>query len=192
MQSINLLSWRKLERDKKKKHLRVYLFLCIIISLGMVITLNYYLKQLISNQLSRNSILQNEIKLLNDNEGKIKRLMSLNDELINKLLIIKGLQEDRVLSEQLFEELAKVLPKEIYLTELKKEKNIISLLGYSKANSPISSLLARMEHNFGFQGIKVSEITKTNNKLKRMQHQFLLNFNFQPSNQRKGFHAPQI
>ncbi len=158
----------------------------------MVITLNYYLKQLISNQLSRNSILQNEIKLLNDNEGKIKRLMSLNDELINKLLIIKGLQEDRVLSEQLFEELAKVLPKEIYLTELKKEKNIISLLGYSKANSPISSLLARMEHNFGFQGIKVSEITKTNNKLKRMQHQFLLNFNFQPSNQRKGFHAPQI
>jgi len=66
------------------------------------------------------------------------------------------------------------------------------LLGYSKANSPISSLLARNEHNFGFQGIKVSEITKTNNKLKRMQHQFLLNFNFQPSNQRKGFHAPQI
>lgn len=155
----------------------------------MVITINYCLKQLISNQIFRNSILQNEIKLLNDNEGKIKTLMSLNDELISKLLIIKGLQEDRVLADQLFEGLTKVLPQEIYLAELKKEKNRVSILGYSKANSQITHLLGRMEHIFWFQNIRVSEVKKINKKLKGMQRQFLLNFNVQPRNQRKSSHA---
>lgn len=77
------------------------------------------------------------------------------------MTIVQNLQATRGLTVHLFDELIKVLPDGVYLTQMKREGNRITLLGYSESNSNVSILMRNIEANPWIQEPELTEIKKS-------------------------------
>ena len=74
-----------------------------------------------------------------------KRALDADEKLIDtKIQVINELNSDRGSSLRLILDLMNSLPKEIWLTEFKLEKNSVSIKGNSMGSNPISDLMRSM------------------------------------------------
>lgn len=157
MTDINLLPWREARREKEKKEFNAYLALAVALAAFIVFLMNLYANSMITEQTSRNAILENEIKLLDKQLVEIKKLKELRQALITRMTIVQNLQATRTLTVRMFDELIRVLPDGVFLTQIEREGNKITLYGYAEANSNISELMRQIENN---QWIKKPELTE--------------------------------
>jgi type IV pilus assembly protein PilN len=144
---INLLPHR--EAARKRRRDAFYAALGMSALIGGVIAGAIYLwyAAQISNQQSRNLILQTEIKRL---EGQIKDIASLQAEIAAlraRQQAVEDLQADRNLPVYLLNELVKQLPDGVYILSLKQENQTVSLQGVAQSNERVSELLRNLANN---------------------------------------------
>jgi type IV pilus assembly protein PilN len=144
---INLLPHR--EAARKRRRDAFYAALGMSALIGGVIAGAIYLwyAAQISNQQSRNLILQTEIKRL---EGQIKDIASLQAEIAAlraRQQAVEDLQADRNMPVYLLNELVKQLPDGVYILSLKQENQTVSLQGVAQSNERVSELLRNLANN---------------------------------------------
>lgn len=176
MTSINLLPWRELKREQEKKQFNTLLLFALIFAVGVTFLFYYYSSSLVDGQTHRNQRLKEEITSFESQIVEIKRLKEVRDGLISRMMIIQGLQAKRTLTVHLFDELVKVLPDGVYLTEFKRENERITLIGYSESNSNISILMRRIEQNPWVEDPVLTEIKKNKDAVTAVNSEFNLSF----------------
>jgi len=144
---INLLPHREAARKRRRE--AFYAALGTSALIGGVIAGGIYLwyAAQISNQQSRNLVLQTEIKRL---EGQIKDIASLQAEIAAlraRQQAVEDLQADRNMPVYLLNELVKQLPDGVYILSLKQENQTVSLTGVAQSNERVSELLRNLANN---------------------------------------------
>jgi type IV pilus assembly protein PilN len=147
MTQINLLPWRDRKREQEKKIFTAMLLGYAVFAIFIVFLINYYASRLVSNQVIRNKILQNEINRIDGQLKEISHLKEIRGMLTSRMSIVHHLQSARILMIHLFNELIKVIPSGVYLTQLEGKQNMISVIGYAKSNTYISIFMKNIENN---------------------------------------------
>ncbi len=180
MADINLLPWRELKREREKKQFTTYLLIGIISAAFVVFVINWYANRLIENQTYNNSLLQDEINTLKKQIEEIKELKKLRQALIARMTIVQNLQATRSMTVRLFDELVKILPDGVYLTNVERAANKVTLLGYAESNTNISQLMRNIENNQWIENPELTEIKKTDEAPLNVENAFKLSFVLTP------------
>lgn len=165
MTEINLLPWREARREQEKKNVTTLLLSSFVAAVCVVFMINQYASSLVSDQTSRNQKLQNEINILDAQIIEIKKLKLIRDGLISRMKIVQTLLTTRILTVHFFDELIKVLPDGVYLTDVKRTADRINVQGYSESNSNVSLLMRNIQQNPWIQAPLLTDIKKAGDKV---------------------------
>lgn len=141
---INLLPHREAARKKQKDQFFTQLALSAMLG-GIIggVVFTWYQGQ-ISDQQSRNAMLQQEISRLDE---EIKDIAGLQKEIASlraRQTAVEDLQADRNLPVHLLDELVAQLPDGIYLKTMKQEGQNVLLTGVAQSQERVSELLRNL------------------------------------------------
>ena len=158
MTQINLLPWR--QKVKEELYLRYvldlskYLFYLLLI----VIAINIILYCLIYFQDNRNEYLRRELGFEN---GKLNSLRMSNEELkriTTQLHFLYSLKAESYQAVRQLDTLAKVIPNDVTLTKITRDKNVITLSGFAKSNLQVTHLMRNISSSGVFKQPDLTEI----------------------------------
>ncbi|MFC3908428.1 PilN domain-containing protein [Legionella dresdenensis] len=182
MIEINLLPWREIKREREKKEFTTLLLASLVFAIVTVFLVNYYATGLVDGQTQRNQRLRDEITQLDKQIAEIKLLKQIRAGLISRMMIIQKLQATRTLTVHLFDELIKILPDGVFLTEVKRNGDKIVVQGYTESNSNVSILMRNIEKNPWIQVPALTEIKKNKQAEDGVDNEFNLSFILKPKN----------
>ncbi|MBN9226929.1 MULTISPECIES: PilN domain-containing protein [Legionella] len=172
MTQINLLPWRELKREQDKKLFTTMLLVCVVVAAFIVFLINSYASGLVSNQITRNQMLQKEINTMNAQLNELKNLQKAREMLISRMSIVQHLQSTRTLMVHLFDDLINIMPSGVYLTQVEGKNDVITVLGYTESNTFVSMLMRNIENNDWLHDPRLTEIKREeNNKDKDKEKQ---------------------
>lgn len=181
MTEINLLPWRETKREHEKKQFTTMLLGALILAAGVVLLVNYYATSLVDGQTRRNQRLQDEITAFDKQIEEIKKLKEIREALVSRMTIVQNLQSTRTLTVHLFDELIKVVPDGVYLTQVQRIGDNITVLGYSESNSNVSIMMRNIEKNPWIRNPILTEIKKSETvKTSSVNNEFKLSFILKP------------
>lgn len=164
MTEINLLPWREARREQEKKQFTTMLLSSLVAAVCVVFLVYQYSSSLVTDQTRRNEKLQSEINRLDAQIVEIKKLKLIRDGLISRMKIVNTLLTTRILTVHLFDELIKILPDGVYLTEVKRTADRIIVQGYSESNTNVSILMRNIQNNPWIQDPILTDIKKAGEK----------------------------
>lgn len=163
MSNINLLPWREERRARKDKQLLFSSFMfwagCLLVGFLAL----QYLDGKLADQRERNSYLQRENAKLNQKISEIEKLRAEKQELIGRIDVIQGLQQDRMQIVHVLDDVVRVLPAGVTLDRLSKRSKVISLAGRAQSNSRVSELMNQADTSrwFGQSNLSVVSLKET-------------------------------
>lgn len=176
MTQINLLPWREQKREQDKKWFAMMLVACVVLSGFIIFLINSYASGLVSDQITRNQMLQQEIADLDKQLVEVKNLEKIRGMLIARMTVVHNLQATRTLMVHLFDELIKVTPPGNYLTQLEGKKGVITMSGYAESNTFVSQEMKSIEQDDWLHNPVLNEIKKTEDKNQSADNEFKLSF----------------
>lgn len=176
MGDINLLPWREQKREREKKAFIAYLSGAAISAIVIVFIINYYATSLVSRQEHRNQRLQDEITQLESKIKEISEIKKIREALIARMNIVQDLLATRTLTVRLLDEMIKILPEGVYLYQVERVGDKVTLLGYAESNTNISELMRNIEGSVFIQAPLLTEIKKTDEKKSADENEFKLSF----------------
>lgn len=145
MVEINLLPWReKAHIQRQWAFMRTLLISCLLCAAVLACWFGYNLDS-INLQKQRNHYLRTQLKQVGDVLQEIDRLEKLQQDLAARIQVVNNLQSSRPLSVRLLDELVKVSPPGVQLTQMAQSGNSITLLGRAESNARVSALMRNIE-----------------------------------------------
>ncbi|MCV6614553.1 MAG: PilN domain-containing protein [Cellvibrionaceae bacterium] len=158
MANINLLPWRDELRARRKQE---YLTILAAVT-AMALLLSYLwvssVQGDIDSQNVRNKMLKDEIAILEDKVAEIKDLKKRRAELLERMRVIQELQGMRPVIVRAFDEFVRMVPDGIYITELSREGDILSMGGVTESNNRVSSFMRNLEASDWFKDPNLSSV----------------------------------
>lgn len=145
MAKINLLPWRAELRRERSRQFYSTLVLSMILT-GLVMGVVYFTYAgIIAEQQSRNAYLDSEIKVVDKEIEEIVALEKQRADLEQRMNIIQELQQSRPLNVHLFDELPRLLPEGIFLTELIRKENKLTIRGKTESSPRVAAFMRNIE-----------------------------------------------
>jgi type IV pilus assembly protein PilN len=144
---INLLPHREEARKRRKEAFQATMFASFLLGLVIAGAIYWWFQMMITDQQAKNSFLQQEIKVL---EEQIKEIASIEDEIAAlraRQKAVEDLQSDRNLPVHLLTELVKQLPDGVYITAIGQAGQTITMQGMAQSNERVSELLRNLSAN---------------------------------------------
>jgi len=145
MAYINLLPWRAEALKVKQKEFFTLLIAVSLVVFALVFAVNLYFQARIDGQMTRNQFLKNEIQKLDIQIAEIKTLNDKKAALQKRIDVVEQLQRSRNVGTQVLDEIAKIIPNGIYITQLDKQGNSIELTGKSESNNHLANMIRAIE-----------------------------------------------
>ena len=144
---INLLPHREAARKRRKEAFQATMFASFLIGLAIAGVIYWWFQMKISEQQDRNTYLQREIKVL---EEQIKEIANIEEEIASlkaRQKSVEDLQSDRNLPVHLLNELVRQIPEGAYVTAIKQTDQVISMQGVAQSNERVSEMLRNLTDN---------------------------------------------
>ena len=144
---INLLPHREAARKARREAFHVTLGVSALIGLMLSAIVYLWFQNQIGTQQQRNSYLQGQIQIL---DNQIKEIATIEQEiaaLTARQNAVEDLQADRNLPVHLLNELVKQIPNGVYITSLRQDNQAVTLQGVAQSNERISELLRNLASN---------------------------------------------
>lgn len=174
---INLLPHREAARKRRREAFYATLAMSAVAGVLVASAIYVWFAAQISEQQSKNAILQSEIKRL---EGQIKDIATLQAEIAAlraRQQAVEDLQADRNMPVHLLNELVRQLPDGVYVTNLKQENQVVSIVGVAQSNERVSELLRNLGNNSAWLSKpELVEITSGNVSLAPRDQRRVSNF----------------
>ncbi len=159
MTRINLLPWRETHRLETNKEYYLVVGLCVCLAGAVGFSGFKYAEDKVSFQEQRNSRLNNEIAMLQEELKEIAELEETKNNLLARMEIIQQLQAQRPQIVHTFHEIASRLPDGTYLTAMKQSgSSQLVLEGKAESNARVSALMRRMDRSDYFKGPRLDVI----------------------------------
>lgn len=145
--SINLLPWRAQQRQQRKNKRRLRFLSLLVLASLCVFSLYCYLQNIIQEQLQRNNRLQSELQYLEKPLKELNQLKNQYKQLLTHLNVLQSNQRSNEWTLYFFIELLKILPDPVYVTQIKRVKEQVILVGCSPTARELSLLMQRLGDN---------------------------------------------
>jgi len=158
MAHINLLPWREELRQQKKKEFLTIIGGIAVVFAGVVLVVHVYVAMIIDSQNSRNTLLKQEITIVENKIKEISELEKKKEQLIARMRVIEQLQSNRPEVVHLFDEIAKNVPEGMYIVSLKQRNRNVTIKGRAQSNARVSAFMRRLEASPWFENPKLDVI----------------------------------
>ena len=171
MPNINLLPWRAELRTRRRNQF----FIGLGASLGAaglaVLASNFVMNGILSNQNSRNELLNTEIAALDKRIADILELEASKDRLLARMEIIEQLQRSRPEIVHVFDELVRTLPDGVRLTSVKQTGRRLEVKGDADSNTRVSAFMRNIDKSKWLTqpDLQVIEVRDTSTKRKKAE-----------------------
>lgn len=151
MAKINLRPWRAEQR--KERQTQYLLTLALVAGLALFVSASVYkfYSVMLENQQSRNNFLEQEIKRLDVKIKKIDALKQKRTQLLDRMKLIQELQGNRPVIVRFFDELARIMPDDLYITDLSLSGAKVSIKGRAMSNQQISAFMRNLDDSPWFK-----------------------------------------
>ncbi len=158
MATINLRPWRdELRQEKQKEYLGVLVFVVIIaIAIWWFVSGAYSVA--IETQVDRNNYLTVQSKALDKKIKEIKELRTKKDQLLERMQLIQDLQGNRPVIVRVFDEMARVLPEELFFKDIKVQGRSFTINGQASSNDQISTLMRNFDSSSWFTNPNLQDV----------------------------------
>ena len=158
MAKINLLPWRQVYREEKKRE-----FLGIIFGVGLVAALGAYLwvssvESAIENQNARNQLLNQEIAKLDAQVKEISEIKKVRDDLLARIKVITDLEGTRPVIVRYFDELARAIPDGVWITSVDRKGNVMTIEGVAESYNRVASFMRNLESSDWYASPNLSSV----------------------------------
>ena len=92
--------------------------------------------------------------------GKIEHLDALRVEVEHKLKIVDQLQKGRFHSLMTLNEIAQVIPKNVWLTSIKDKSEEVELKGLAESNKAVANFMPKLDKSSLFSNVKLQGIRR--------------------------------
>lgn len=145
MARINLLPWRQEERERRNKEfITLVAAITLLALLSAFATWSYFNNEL-DEQRDANALITQENTRLDTALVEIDSLEQRRDDIVSRMQVIQDLQGRRPVPVHLWDDLAKAMPAALYLNNLKREGNTITLTGLADNPNVVSSLIRNLD-----------------------------------------------
>ena len=120
MPRINLLPWREVERKRNRQEVSVAAVAAVGLALLTGFVLRWQYGSIIDSQNARNQYLNEQIQQIDKQIEEINGLEAQKQSLQSRIQVIEQLQRSRPEVVHIFDQLVRLLPDGVYLTEVKQ------------------------------------------------------------------------
>ncbi|WP_263082087.1 PilN domain-containing protein [Endozoicomonas sp. Mp262] len=160
MAKINLLPWREELREQRKKIFIAGWGGVIFFAVLIIVVSDFMISDAISIQQGRNRYLQNEIGSLDRKITEIKNIKKEKAQLVERMVVINGLQGNRPVIVRVFDELARIAPDGVYFKKLSVREFQLSLVGVAESNNRVSELMRKINSSSWFEDPNLTAVRK--------------------------------
>jgi type IV pilus assembly protein PilN len=150
MAKINLLPWREAYRGEKKKEFVTLIGMFLLFAAVVAFGWDRVVNSQIDSQFSRNQVLEGEIAKLSEEVAEIEALTKRRQSLLDRIQVIQEVQGNRPEIVKIYDEFVRSVPDGVYFSEMVREGESISLVGFAKSNSRVSVLMRRLDASYKF------------------------------------------
>lgn len=159
MAKINLLPWRQVYREEKKRE-----FLGIVAVVFAVAALCAYawissVEASIENQNSRNRLLEQEIAKLEAQVKEISELKKVRDDLLARIKVIQDLEGTRPVIVRYFDDFVRAVPDGVYITLMDKKGTLITIEGVAESYNRVASFMRNLDSSDWFASPNLTSVT---------------------------------
>ena len=158
MARINLLPWRQEERARRNKEFITLVVAVTLLSLLAAFATWSYFNNELAEQLDANALIEQENVRLDKALVEIDSLEQRREDIISRMQVIQDLQGRRPVPVRIWDDLAKAIPPALYLTNLKREGDVLTLTGLADNPNVVSSLIRNLDSSKWMGNSAVSNI----------------------------------
>ena len=141
MAYINLLPWREDALKAQQKKFFSVLSLVALFSCAITLSVSFFYQAKIDGQKTKNNFLKNEVQLLDIRINEIQQLKLKKIALQKRISVVVQLQRSRNVGTQVLNEIARIIPNGIYITQLEKKGNSLFIQGKSESNNHLANMM---------------------------------------------------
>ena len=141
MAYINLLPWREDALKAQQKKFFSVLSLVALFSCAITLSVSFFYQAKIDGQKTKNNFLKNEVQLLDIRINEIQELKLKKIALQKRISVVVQLQRSRNVGTQVLNEIARIIPNGIYITQLEKKGNSLFIQGKSESNNHLANMM---------------------------------------------------
>ncbi len=160
MTHINLLPWRKLMLERKKKQFWFYLLVAAISACVTVFLMHYYIAKRVYHQRIHHVQLEHGILQCNQKIKQQVKMDRLRKKLLFQMTVVKDLQSKREAMNFFLKSLIEIMPIGVVLTQIERQVDNIILVGHSESTGQISRLMRNISHATWIHSSDLPEIKK--------------------------------
>jgi type IV pilus assembly protein PilN len=158
MARINLLPWRQEERERRNKEFITLVVAVTLLALLAAFASWSYFNNELDEQLDANALIEQENARLDKALVEIDSLEQRRDDIVSRMQVIQDLQGRRPVPVRLWDDLAKAMPPALYLNNLKREGDVLTLTGLADNPNIVSSLIRNLDSSKWMGNSAVSNI----------------------------------
>ncbi|MEN2750028.1 MULTISPECIES: PilN domain-containing protein [Psychrobacter] len=145
MARINLLPWRQEERERSNKEFITLVVAVTLLALLSAFAAWSYFNNELEEQRDANTLIEQENVRLDKVLTEIDSLEQRREEIISRMQVIQDLQGRRPVPVRLWDDIAKAIPSALYLNNLKREGELLTLTGLADNPNVVSSLIRNLD-----------------------------------------------
>jgi type IV pilus assembly protein PilN len=145
MPRINLLPWRAEERKLRQRNFLLSIVGATLGAAVIVLLVNLFYAQVISNQNRKNELLKSEIEKLDQQITEILDLEAQKARMRARMDIVEKLQRSRPEVVHLFDQLARTVPDGLYLTSIKQTDKRLEIKGVAQSSTRVSAFMRNLD-----------------------------------------------
>jgi type IV pilus assembly protein PilN len=169
MANINLLPWREEAREKQKRDFIGILALVFLVTSLVVYLFLGFLEVVTDDQRQRNAYLASEISFLDTQIAEIRKITERKKDIERRTEIILNLQQSRNLPTHVLDELVRIVPPGIYLSNIEKKGSVLLIEGRSESNNNVANMMRKVKTSAYLNDPSMQSIVTQNEELRQLQ-----------------------
>lgn len=147
MNLINLMPHRHRRVQQRRRRFYAGLGLSVLVACVLLVGASFTLERLHAQQQSRNAILEQARASLQKQESQVRQLQGEIGVLQQRQATAASLQQQRNVSVAIFNELARLTPAGVALTQIRQNDLKLMISGVAVSNERVSDLMASLQHD---------------------------------------------
>ena len=180
MAHINLLPWREGRRAEHKKNYLTLLTVLALSAIGLMFVAGSVLEKMTDNQNYRNSFIEQQTSLLDQQIEKIKNIKKDKEAIEQRMALIEQLESSRNAVPIVLDELVRLVPHGLSFSSFSRQGNLIEILGVSESNNRLADFMRQLQESTVFSSGELSSIKADTSALEAVSD-FKLTFTINPS-----------
>lgn len=174
MIKINLLETREVKKKETLRQQVVIAVLALIATLGIIGYFHLGITNKINETIEKKENVDKQIKLLQKEAEALKQYKKKVSDLESRRDVIKKLQSERNGPVMLMDEIADIMPRELWIDNFQLKGEKLTIKGYTADNETLATFMRNLDGSNYFKGVRLTQ-SKKSKKEGLTVHTFALN-----------------